>query len=227
VSDAFRAQELLKEGIAAAKAGDKDHARRALREALALEPDSEATWLWLAGVAESPAEALRHLERVLALNPGHERAAAAARSARLQAGIAAAQADDRARARALLRRVLDDDPDSEAAWLWLASVAANAEESAACLEQALRINPVNERAAASLARYHVRQRQPTGDEATRPTRPPRRRRRRHARRCWSSATAPRPAPTWRRPWRRAATRRCWRRTATRPSTCCGRATCRG
>lgn len=59
----------LQAGITAAKAKDAPAARRFLRAVLAAEPRNEHAWVWLASVAESPAEALTHLERVLALNP--------------------------------------------------------------------------------------------------------------------------------------------------------------
>jgi hypothetical protein len=79
-----RVRELLREGIAAAKAGDRPRARQQLGEVTTLDGRSEAAWLWLAGLAESPGEALVHLERVLALNPGHARARDASRTARVQ-----------------------------------------------------------------------------------------------------------------------------------------------
>ncbi len=144
---------ILKEGIAAAKAGNKVAARQLLRQAAALDPSSEAVWLWLAGLAESPLESVRFLERVLELNPAHEKARTALRAARVQAGIAAAKAQDRAQARLLLHRAVEHDPDSEIAWLWLASVAESAEEGARHLEKVLDINPNNERARAGLDRY--------------------------------------------------------------------------
>src|SRR5205814_1895192 len=130
-----RAQDALRRGIAAAKAQDKAGARQWLRDAVQFDPRCQAAWLWLAGLAEAPMEALRHLERVLALNPEHARARPAARAARLQAGVAAAKARERALARDLLRQSADDDPGNEIAWLWLSSVAADPDEAAACLER--------------------------------------------------------------------------------------------
>lgn len=68
--------DLLRAGIAAAKAGDKDRARLLLRRA-AERPDASAlAWLWLASVAEDREEAIGHLERALEIDPGHERARA-------------------------------------------------------------------------------------------------------------------------------------------------------
>jgi twitching motility two-component system response regulator PilG len=146
----------LKEGIAAAKAGDKGRARLLLRASTALDAHSEAAWMWLAGVAESPLEAIPFLERVLVLAPGHERAGAALKGARLQAGIAAAKAQDRVRARDLLRAAIQQDPASEMGWLWLASVAESNAEAVSSLEKVLAINPGNTHARTVLARYRSR-----------------------------------------------------------------------
>jgi twitching motility two-component system response regulator PilG len=148
-----QALAILNEGIAAAKMGNKVQARLLLGQAADLDPSSEATWLWLAGLAESPLESAHYLERVLALNPGHEKARSALRAARIQAGIAAARAGDKAQARLLLHRAIEHAPTSEIAWLWLASLAETAEKGAQHLETVLKINPNNERARAGLDRY--------------------------------------------------------------------------
>jgi twitching motility two-component system response regulator PilG len=71
-----RATAVLQSGIAAARAGSKARARAAFREAVALDPHSEIAWLWLAGVTDDPAEGITYLERVLRINPEHERARA-------------------------------------------------------------------------------------------------------------------------------------------------------
>ena len=149
------ALELVKGGIAASKVGDKPRARQLLHQSVGVDPRCEAGWLWLAGLAESPAEALGHLLRVLEINPGHERARAAARAARLQAGVAAARAKDPTGARALLRGALAEDPDNEMALHWLATVAESPQDSVACLERVLALNPANDRARGALERYRA------------------------------------------------------------------------
>jgi hypothetical protein len=63
--------QLVAQGIAAYKVGDLTLARAALTEALQLEPDLEAGWLWLSGVVTDAAERRYCLERVVALNPAH------------------------------------------------------------------------------------------------------------------------------------------------------------
>jgi twitching motility two-component system response regulator PilG len=65
---------VLQAAIAAARAGDRAAARALLGEVTRGEPDNEVAWLWLASVAETPEEAVGHLQRVLAMNPANERA---------------------------------------------------------------------------------------------------------------------------------------------------------
>ena len=136
----------LKRGIAFAKGGDKAAARPLVCRAVELDPSCEPAWMWLAGLAESAPEALAALERVLVLNPANGRARAAAHSARLQAGVAAAKAHQKTLARGLLRTVVAAEPESEPAWMWLASVAESPAEAETCLDKVLALNPANERA---------------------------------------------------------------------------------
>jgi tetratricopeptide (TPR) repeat protein len=67
-----------------------------------------------------------------------------------QAGVAAARAGRLQQARSHLRRVTAYDPQNEEAWLWLAGVADDPQETLACLAQALTINPRNEHAKAAI-----------------------------------------------------------------------------
>ncbi len=67
-----QARELRRQGIAAAKAGQKEQARQLLQQSLRLEPSSEAAWLWLATVARDQRERLFCLHKLLELNPNHE-----------------------------------------------------------------------------------------------------------------------------------------------------------
>lgn len=69
-----QARELRQQGIAAAKAGQKDHARQLLQQAIRLEPDSEAAWLWLASVARDQRERVFCLQKILEINPHNETA---------------------------------------------------------------------------------------------------------------------------------------------------------
>jgi twitching motility two-component system response regulator PilG len=80
-----KALDLLEQGIAAAKAGDKARARLILLEATERNPESESAWLWLAGVAESLEETVLCLQRVLEINPDNARAKKGLAWARAQA----------------------------------------------------------------------------------------------------------------------------------------------
>ena len=64
----------------------------------------------------------------------------------LNAGVKAAQSGDRKTARKNLMSALDIDPQSENAWLWLASISEYPEELLVFLNNVLDINPKNERA---------------------------------------------------------------------------------
>ena len=69
----------------------------------------------------------------------------------LAQGIAAARAGDKTAARRLLTQVIQDDPGSEAAWLWLSSVLETPQGRAHCLHQVLALNPRNQTAQKGLA----------------------------------------------------------------------------
>jgi hypothetical protein len=62
---------LLKQGIAAARAGDKSTARALLTQAARQQPQSEAAWLWLSAVLETPQGRAHCLRQVLELNPSN------------------------------------------------------------------------------------------------------------------------------------------------------------
>lgn len=70
-----RAESLLRQGQAAAQAGQQELARRYLQAAVDIEPNNATAWLWLAGVQE-PAEAHESLKKVLELDPTNSRARA-------------------------------------------------------------------------------------------------------------------------------------------------------
>jgi hypothetical protein len=69
----------------------------------------------------------------------------------LAQGIAAARAGDKSTARQLLTQVIQQDPRSEAAWLWLSSVLDTPQGRTHCLRQVLAINPRNQTAQKGLA----------------------------------------------------------------------------
>lgn len=60
---------LLSQGIAAAKAGQREQARDLLMQAIELDERNEKVWLWLSGVVDTDEDRCVCLENVLALNP--------------------------------------------------------------------------------------------------------------------------------------------------------------
>lgn len=151
---------VLKEGIAAARLGDKQQARQLLKRATDLDPRNETAWLWLAGLTDSPEEAIPCLERVREINPANERALQGLEESCFQAGINAAHKGNKDRARHFLQAATSYNELNENAWLGLASVAETAVEAIKCLQRVLDINPKNERAQAGL-RWHRSQRPAT------------------------------------------------------------------
>lgn len=69
-----QARNLRRQGIAAAKAGQNDEARTLLQQAIRLEPDNEAAWIWLASIARDRRERLFCFQKLLEINPQNETA---------------------------------------------------------------------------------------------------------------------------------------------------------
>jgi hypothetical protein len=69
----------------------------------------------------------------------------------LQRGIAAIRAGDKAEARRLLGRAIQQNPRDEQAWLWMSGAVDTAQDRAACLNKVLEIDPQNEAAQRGLA----------------------------------------------------------------------------
>lgn len=68
----------------------------------------------------------------------------------LRTGIQAAQSGNKAAARRILEQVVEQAPDNELAWIWMASVVESVSERQACLQRVLEINPTNSRARQAL-----------------------------------------------------------------------------
>lgn len=69
-----KVEQLLREGIAAARAGDRQTARAKLREVVTLDQQNEQGWFWLASVAETLEERRICLGNVIIINPDNEKA---------------------------------------------------------------------------------------------------------------------------------------------------------
>ena len=66
--------DLLRQGVAALKMGDRALAINLLARAVRNDPQSELAWLYLAGAVTDPTQRRTCLERVLSLNPLNEAA---------------------------------------------------------------------------------------------------------------------------------------------------------
>ncbi len=65
---------MVREGISAYRAGNKEEARTLLLRAVEIDQYNEQAWLWLSAVVETPEEQRTCLENVLTINPNSERA---------------------------------------------------------------------------------------------------------------------------------------------------------
>jgi hypothetical protein len=73
---------------------------------------------------------------------------------RLLDAIDLIKVDQREAAIPILRQLIREDSDFEAAWLWMAVAVESLDHSAVCLDNVLRINPRNTAAAGAL--YRIR-----------------------------------------------------------------------
>jgi hypothetical protein len=74
VSEFERLQDILDNGIKAARNGDAETARKLLKQVLDEDPDNELALMWLASSVTSPAERRLYLQRVVRINPDNHRA---------------------------------------------------------------------------------------------------------------------------------------------------------
>jgi tetratricopeptide (TPR) repeat protein len=72
-------KQLLRDGITAARAGQKERARDLLLRVIEQNERSEPAWLWLSGIVDDPEERRICLENVLAINPNNAAAQAGLR----------------------------------------------------------------------------------------------------------------------------------------------------
>ncbi len=93
-------------------------------------------------------------------------------SSQLHQAVELAQAGQRDQARQLLLQFLQNEPNHEVAWLWLASVAGDQVEYQRALNEVLRINPTNQRAQNLLAEFHQQQQLQQAAPPPIPTPPP-------------------------------------------------------
>ena len=68
------ADSLVRDAIAAYRAGKKEQARNLLLQAVGLDERHEQGWLWLSAVVDTPEDQITCLENVLTINPNNEKA---------------------------------------------------------------------------------------------------------------------------------------------------------
>jgi len=131
----------LRDGMAAALARNFDLAYQLLQQATTESPADVRGWLWRAVASPSPADAISCLRRVLVFEPSHVQAQDAL--GRLLAGQATTMAADgqAAQAAALAREASELAPESDAAWMALATVSENPQERLDALRRAHAVNP--------------------------------------------------------------------------------------
>jgi Flp pilus assembly protein TadD len=150
--------DVLRQGIAAAKAGQRERARDLLMRVVEQEKENALAWLWLSGVVDSLDDREVCLENVLSIDPDnalahkglgllHQQKA----DRLMREGVAAAKAGQRERARELLMQVVEYDEKNVPAWLWLSDVVDDLGERQICLENVLSIDPHNASAHRGLA----------------------------------------------------------------------------
>jgi len=68
----YQVAEWLRQGIAAAQAGDADRASELLMRVVDVDEYNEQAWLWLSSVVDSDTDREVCLENVLAINPDNK-----------------------------------------------------------------------------------------------------------------------------------------------------------
>lgn len=148
---------LLQEGVAAARAGQRERARALLVRVTETEPDNATAWLWLSGVVETPSEAVACLERAVAVEPENIKTQQALNTARrrlsdtwVQDAIHAIDAGETETARDLLMRAVEHDETNVAAWWQLSQVLEAPDEREICFENVLALDPDHAKAREAL-----------------------------------------------------------------------------
>lgn len=148
---------LLQEGVAAARAGQRERARALLTRVTETEPYNVTAWLWLSGVAETLAEAVTCLEHAAEVEPENVKVQQALSTARrrlsdtwVQEAIQAIHAGETETARDLLMQAVERDESNVAAWWQLSQVVEAPDERDICLENVLALDPDHAEARAAL-----------------------------------------------------------------------------
>ena len=148
-----QAAEMLRDGIEAAREGNRSDAKVLLLRVTEVAPENEDAWIWLASIGEYPEERLVYLKNVLRLNPENERALGWAKATKtvlsdtfVRRGIIALEVSDKDFSKQNFLQAIVHDGENEEAWFRLASFADSNEEQISHLNKVLQINSANEEA---------------------------------------------------------------------------------
>ncbi|MGD8455076.1 MAG: tetratricopeptide repeat protein [Anaerolineales bacterium] len=155
--------EILNLALELIRAGKKENARAAIKQALEKNPDNVAAWGLLVQVAQDSGEEMTAIREVLRLKPEDEWAQ------RYLAGLVDKEALNRiadlirmeqnSQAAFLLEQMLERSPDNPDAWALKARLAEKREDAITALEEVLRLSPQDERARQYLTRLTKEQKE--------------------------------------------------------------------
>ncbi|MBX3280898.1 MAG: response regulator [Acidobacteria bacterium] len=149
---------LVADGVAAAQSGDRARARVLLTQATDKDPSNADAWMWLASISEYPEELLVFLNKALECDPANQRAidwhaSTCSLIAKnfVHRGVAAKDEGNHALAMDCFEKAIENDPNSEMAWFWKASIAPDESVVVESLNRVLEINPENDDARVALS----------------------------------------------------------------------------
>ena len=155
------ARNLIQQGAASHKEGMPEIAAQYFLQATEYEPDNETAWLWLVTATGEPEDKLAYLNRILSINPQHEKAVALFHKTKLQItrsllkkGNAAMLDGDLATAREIVTDVMEYNPNLDEAWLLHGFLGETVGQKKASFERALELNPSNGTARRELDALH-------------------------------------------------------------------------
>jgi tetratricopeptide (TPR) repeat protein len=145
---------LLRDAIAAAKAGRRQRARDLFLEIVENDPTNEVAWMWLSGLLDSREEQIKALENSLMISEGGgdnltgrlQKLTAwgvGVERTKYRAAIAAFENGQVERGRSLLKQILSHNRNHEEAWIALNEFSDDTEEQVLSLENIVRLDPNN------------------------------------------------------------------------------------
>lgn len=136
----------LQEAIALAKGGRTDEARFMFLELTGANPKNEVAWIWLGQLSDTANVKISYFKKALSINPDRELVRVALRDLLMEEGISCGKSGFKVQAHQHFSEVVFLDPTCEAAWLWLATVETDQQETIRYLENVVALNAQNTRA---------------------------------------------------------------------------------